>query len=502
MNIMSGNMSNNRSPKYENQAQTSSNIENNNNQPNYLSNAKVAQFHKTRMCLNMTNCPRQSRCNYAHSVSELRSNLNLSRTKVCKAYQQGKCRKVSSQCNFAHGLKELVSTFGYFKTKECPDQALGCHKGVYCRNYHTKHERELAEKFIRSQADQSVGSVKHVDFYNYWAREDGEGLDSFLKFNESKLQSSNSYYRRYRNENRNGDYGPSVDSNAPNYPSIPRPAPVPDSENGPELIPGRLNYAKIASGSVEQSSKTKQEGMKYVKNAGYSSNKKPTTDDSRTNPQAQVKNGSIDPKNHTPMRVNPNPSNYGGIPDVTSSPNAHKFGSIDYGPGGGAYPTHHPQYGVFIPGMGSMPGFIPGMGSMQGFTNGASPNRTPQGPPPTAQMLNTNVAALNKLNSLSSFNSFGSFGGAPDSASNSGPFTHFQPLSNYNMMPRDFSSSLHCSSSGNFQWPQSRSQAPTSTTTTADIDDTNTAPNQATVNINSGIFTDNNGDSAALNKEH
>jgi len=492
--------------KIENQAQTSSNIE-----PNYLSNAKVAQFHKTRMCLNMTNCPRQSRCNYAHSVSELRSNLNLSRTKVCKAFQQGKCRKVASQCNFAHGLKELVSTFGYFKTKECPDQTLGCHKGVYCRNYHTLHEREMAEKFIRNQPDQTVGSVKHVEFYNYWAREDPEGLDSFLQFNESKLQNSNSYYRRYRNENRSGDYnGSSIvdNNNVPNYPSIPRPAPLPDSENGPELIPGRLNYAKIASASLEQSSKTRQDAMNNVKNGAYSSNtdNNIAKNDSRT-PQTQVKNG---PKNHTPMRVNPN-GNYGGIPDVTASPNAHKFGSMDFGVGGGGgYPHHHPQYGgYFLP-----PGFVPGMGSMQGFSGGGhppSPNGTPQGPPPTAptQMLNTNVAALNKLNSLSSFNSFGSFG-TPDSASNSGPFTHFQPLSGYNMMPRDFSSSLHCSSSGNFQWPQSRSQAPTTTTT--DVNDTNT-PNQATVSMNnnvkqnSGVF-DNNGvpgihqNSAALDKEH
>jgi len=447
------------SPKI-NQAQTNTLTNDNNNQTNnYISNAKVAQFHKTRMCLNMTNCPRQSRCNYAHSVSELRSNLNLSRTKVCKAFQQGKCRKVASQCNFAHGLKELVSTFGYFKTKECPDRSLGCHKGVYCRNFHTEHERLMAEKFISSQGDQSVGSVKHVEFYNFWSQKDPEGLDSFLKFNETQLQNSNSYYRRYRGD-RGGDYGsPTVDNSTPSYPSIPRPAPLPDAESGPELAPGRLNYAKIASASVQPSSKvTKPETKEKVDVYGSGTDQiNPPIDANQTH-----KDGI---KGRTPMRVTH--SNYSG---------GQKYGSIDYGVGS----YHQPQYGYFLP-----PGFIPGMGSMQGFGGPVAPN---------AAAAATNVAALNKLNSLNSFNSFGSFGGHPDSASNSGPFTHFQPMPGYGMMPRDFSSSMHCSSSGNFQWP--RSQGTTQATT--DLNDSN-SPNQATITMNDHKINQN---PPSSNKEH
>jgi len=449
-----------------NQAQINNSSPNGNHQQtnNHLSNAKVAQFHKTRMCLNMTNCPRQSRCNYAHSVSELRSNLNLSRTKVCKAFQQGKCRKVASQCNFAHGLKELVSTFGYFKTKECPDQALGCHKGVYCRNYHSESERAMAEKFIKSYADQSLGSVRHVEFYNYWSREDAEGLESFLKLNESKLHNSNSYYRRYRADNTHREFGSSaVENDTPKYPTIPRPAPLPETENGPELAPGRLNYAKIASASLQPTIIAKPE-EKEINNRTNQNN----TD---TNQKEDVNNV----KATTPMRTNPS---YNPLPDVNSSPNQGppKYSSIDYGigGGGGAYPHPNQYGGYFLP-----PSFIPGMGSMQGFSN-AAPNGGPQ-----PHVMNTNVAALNKLSSLSSFNSFGSFGGPPDaSASNSGPFTHFQPIAGYNMMPRDFSGSLHCSSSSNFQWPQARSHggAPTTTNGT-DINETST-PNQATIHLN------------------
>lgn len=86
------------------------------------------QFHKTRMCIRGETCPKREKCTYAHYPEELRKNQTLSKTKICKDFQQGKCKLQKEDCTFAHGLKELVSTFSFFKTKVCNEKNVGCSK--------------------------------------------------------------------------------------------------------------------------------------------------------------------------------------------------------------------------------------------------------------------------------------------------------------------------------------------------------------------------------------
>ncbi len=73
-------------------------------------------FVKTKMCphLQVGNCQAGAACRFAHSLEELRSKPNLTKTKVllllshkmCVLFEQGQCMKGDS-CNFAHGQFEL-----------------------------------------------------------------------------------------------------------------------------------------------------------------------------------------------------------------------------------------------------------------------------------------------------------------------------------------------------------------------------------------------------------
>ena len=82
-------------------------------------------FHKTRVCprLSMGACHLGSKCNFAHSVEELRPAPNLDKTKlcpsvlhpgtVCPAHARGEV------CRFAHSKTEIRHTSNMFKTNMC-----------------------------------------------------------------------------------------------------------------------------------------------------------------------------------------------------------------------------------------------------------------------------------------------------------------------------------------------------------------------------------------------
>lgn len=153
--------------------------------------AKSTQFHRTRMCISGSSCPRKAKCNYAHSPEELRSNQTLSNTKICRAFQQNKCTKTSEKCNFAHGLKQLVSTFGYFKTKRCSEALIGCPKAAFCRNYHKRTEQLVAIQLINkkiSEQSSKDGCISHFEFVNYWREVDITSYNEFYIANEVLLK--------------------------------------------------------------------------------------------------------------------------------------------------------------------------------------------------------------------------------------------------------------------------------------------------------------------------
>eukprot|EP01056_Protomagalhaensia_sp_Gyna25_P005243 Protomagalhaensia_sp_Gyna_25__5242@NODE_639_length_2934_cov_218_730570_g498_i0_p1_GENE_NODE_639_length_2934_cov_218_730570_g498_i0NODE_639_length_2934_cov_218_730570_g498_i0_p1_ORF_typecomplete_len476_score34_72zfCCCH/PF00642_24/0_031zfCCCH/PF00642_24/0_00023zfCCCH_3/PF15663_5/6_3e06Torus/PF16131_5/0_00092Torus/PF16131_5/2_4_NODE_639_length_2934_cov_218_730570_g498_i0421430 len=69
------------------------------------------RFFKTRLCpyhfKKGSACKGGIHCSYAHSFSELRPSVDLTKTKLCHDYLSGLCNRKADECPFAHGSTEL-----------------------------------------------------------------------------------------------------------------------------------------------------------------------------------------------------------------------------------------------------------------------------------------------------------------------------------------------------------------------------------------------------------
>lgn len=89
-----------------------------------LANRKMI-FHKTRVCPRLSSgaCHLGSKCNFAHSVEELRPPPNLDKTKLCPSVlQPGTVCPAEARgeiCRFAHSKVEIRHTSNMFKTNMC-----------------------------------------------------------------------------------------------------------------------------------------------------------------------------------------------------------------------------------------------------------------------------------------------------------------------------------------------------------------------------------------------
>lgn len=89
-----------------------------------LANRKTI-FHKTRICprLSLGSCHLGSRCNFAHSLEELRPAPNLDKTKLCPSvlHPGTACpaKAKGETCRFAHSKAEIRHTSNMFKTNMC-----------------------------------------------------------------------------------------------------------------------------------------------------------------------------------------------------------------------------------------------------------------------------------------------------------------------------------------------------------------------------------------------
>uniref|UniRef100_A0A0G4FM21 C3H1-type domain-containing protein n=1 Tax=Chromera velia CCMP2878 TaxID=1169474 RepID=A0A0G4FM21_9ALVE len=77
-------------------------------------------------------------------LCELKPPVNLTKTKLCKAWGAGACSR-GAACDFAHGIDELRATPDYFKTTLCKfynsnGRGGGCPLGSKCRHAHGVHE--------------------------------------------------------------------------------------------------------------------------------------------------------------------------------------------------------------------------------------------------------------------------------------------------------------------------------------------------------------------------
>merc|ERR1712232_1168922 len=104
-------------------------------------------FRKTRLCANLQNCTKGDKCNFAHSVEELKMKPNLVKTKLCPSIQKiGHCPHGES-CKYAHNELELRATPNIYKTSLCNNYMMGqCKLGLHCRFAHG--EGELRRPFV------------------------------------------------------------------------------------------------------------------------------------------------------------------------------------------------------------------------------------------------------------------------------------------------------------------------------------------------------------------
>ncbi|KAH0477463.1 MAG: hypothetical protein KVP17_001641 [Porospora cf. gigantea B] len=109
---------------------------------------KKLQYHRTKMCpwFDAKRCFMGDRCNYAHSIEELRPKPDLSKTRLCvKALTGEVCH--DSECRYAHEFHELQATDAFFKTKLCKFWQTGfCPSGVACRHAHGEEELRGVDK--------------------------------------------------------------------------------------------------------------------------------------------------------------------------------------------------------------------------------------------------------------------------------------------------------------------------------------------------------------------
>lgn len=99
------------------------------------------QLHKTKFCTYHLKgaCHYGTECAFAHSCVELQVTPDLRKTRICKAFLEGKC--MDPGCDFAHGEEELISTGLFHKKSLCKWNEKGrCRNGDQCRFAHGTSE--------------------------------------------------------------------------------------------------------------------------------------------------------------------------------------------------------------------------------------------------------------------------------------------------------------------------------------------------------------------------
>mmetsp|Transcript_28996 Transcript_28996/g.68991 ORF Transcript_28996/g.68991 Transcript_28996/m.68991 type:complete len:228 (+) Transcript_28996:65-748(+) len=98
-----------------------------------MKKTKMCEFHKEGRCKYGADCA------FAHTESELQQAPDLRKTRLCRAFLQGKCN--DSDCKFAHGEEELRASNICFKTALCTWFEKGnCQSGAQCRFAHGVEE--------------------------------------------------------------------------------------------------------------------------------------------------------------------------------------------------------------------------------------------------------------------------------------------------------------------------------------------------------------------------
>lgn len=113
----------------------------------------VSPYYKTKMCpfLKGVSCKNGSKCNFAHSKSELKATRNLKHTRLCTKFMNGNCHESQEDCDYAHGQQNLKWTPEFYKTTICKyyQKGFDCPQGENCRHAHGDHELRGNSDIIR-----------------------------------------------------------------------------------------------------------------------------------------------------------------------------------------------------------------------------------------------------------------------------------------------------------------------------------------------------------------
>ncbi|KAH0478190.1 MAG: uncharacterized protein KVP18_003732 [Porospora cf. gigantea A] len=101
----------------------------------------------TRLCIRyMHDECRTPNCTFAHGIDKLRVRPDLSKTRLCRAFQATRTCANGNACRYAHGEEELRATADLYKTKQCPEFQQGNCFRQKCRYAHGIRE-------LRASAD-------------------------------------------------------------------------------------------------------------------------------------------------------------------------------------------------------------------------------------------------------------------------------------------------------------------------------------------------------------
>merc|ERR1740121_1286746 len=116
---------------------------------------------KTKMCdfFREGRCKYGSECAFAHSQDDLADMPDLRKTRICRAFTQGKCN--DQDCKFAHGQEELRPVDKCFqkalcrreKVKPSPDDPVDPASGDQCRFAHGPGELKAPPGGDRAEGD-------------------------------------------------------------------------------------------------------------------------------------------------------------------------------------------------------------------------------------------------------------------------------------------------------------------------------------------------------------
>uniref|UniRef100_A0A7S1L2U9 C3H1-type domain-containing protein n=1 Tax=Alexandrium catenella TaxID=2925 RepID=A0A7S1L2U9_ALECA len=112
---------------------------------------KLCDFHKDGRC------KYGSACAFAHNEEELKNMPDLRKTRICRAFSQGKCH--DTDCKFAHGNEELRTTDLCYKTALCTWFEKGkCQAGDQCRFAHGPRDIRADDKDEAKKAEDGGAS--------------------------------------------------------------------------------------------------------------------------------------------------------------------------------------------------------------------------------------------------------------------------------------------------------------------------------------------------------